>query len=80
MRKTRSTQRSPGKGAWADGDFDAYTTALGSTEWAARLIRAGRAAPEGGGGGCARALAVYKPPPPKTKAGGVGLNRGLNRC
>jgi hypothetical protein len=61
------------------------TTALLSTAWAARRIRAGRAASEmGGGGGCARALAVYKPPPrkkrksrwqrstPKPPAGGYG--------
>ena len=35
--------------AWADGDFDAdlRTTALLSTAWAARRIRAGRAARSG---------------------------------
>jgi hypothetical protein len=36
------------------------TTALASTEWAARPIRAGRAVSAGGGGGCALALVASR--------------------
>jgi hypothetical protein len=44
------------------------TTALLSTAWAARLIRAGLAAASGWPEAAAvRAHAVYKPPPPKKK-------------
>jgi hypothetical protein len=43
----RAPQRSPGKGPRGWTATSMRTTALASTEWAARLIRAGRAAPAG---------------------------------
>jgi hypothetical protein len=53
--------------AWADGDFDADRGFAFATAWAARLIRAGRAASEGGRRKMnARPCCVWAgPPPPK---------------
>jgi hypothetical protein len=65
-RARRVPQRSPGKGVGGRRLRCGPPPCFLSTEWAARPIRAGRAAPAEGGGGCARALAVYTPPPPNS--------------
>jgi hypothetical protein len=63
MRKTSSTaQPRQGRGLTVTS---MRTTALGSTEWAARLIRARRAAPVERRRRLCAALSVRKPPPQK---------------